>query len=169
MNGYTNQYLANTVLSASPEQLMLMLYDGAGRFLAQAIQAIEVGQVDKRAYFINKASAIVSEFAATLDRSQAPALAEDLTALYGYMLRRMMQANLKNDTEPLVEVKGLLADLRATWAEAIEINRAEQHQSAGAAKSEAVARAAAAVTTLAAPVASAAAAMAAYKPLAVAM
>ena len=169
MNGYTNQYLANTVLSASPEQLLLLLYDGAGRFLAQAIQAIEVGQVDKRAYFINKASAIVSEFAATLDRSQAPALAEDLTALYGYMLRRMMQANLKNDAEPLVEVKGLLADLRATWAEAIEINRAEQHQSAGAAKSEAVARAAAAVTTLAAPVASAAAAMAAYKPLAVAM
>ena len=155
MNGYTNQYLANTVLSASPEQLMLMLYDGAGRFLAQAIQAIEEGQVDKRAHFINKASAIVSEFAATLDRTQAPALAEDLTALYGYMLRRMMQANLKNDTEPLVEVKGLLADLRATWAEAIEINRAEQHQSAGAAKSEAVA--------------SAAAAMAAYKPLAVAM
>ena len=167
MNGYTNQYLANTVLSASPEQLMLMLYDGAGRFLAQAIQAIEEGQVDKRAHFINKASAIVSEFAATLDRTQAPALAEDLTALYGYMLRRMMQANLKNDTEPLVEVKGLLADLRATWAEAIEINRAEQHQGAGAAKS--VARAAATVTTLAAPVASAAAAMAAYKPLAVAM
>ena len=80
MNGYTNQYLANTVLSASPEQLMLMLYDGAGRFLAQAIQAIEGGQTDKRAYFINKASAIVSEFAATLDRTQAPVLAEDLTA-----------------------------------------------------------------------------------------
>ena len=169
MNGYTNQYLANTVLSASPEQLLLMLYDGAGRFLAQAIQAIEDGRIEQRTHGINKASAIVAEFAATLDRSQAPALADDLTALYGYMLRRMMQANLKNDVEPLVEVKGLLADLRATWAEAIEINRAEQHQGAGAAKSVAVARAAAAVTTLAAPVASAAAAMAAYKPLAVAM
>ena len=169
MNGYTNQYLANTVLSASPEQLLLMLCDGAGRFLAQAIQAIEDGRIEQRTNCINKASAIVAEFAATLDRSQAPALADDLTALYAYMLQRMMQANLKNDAEPLVEVKGLLADLRATWAEAIEINRAEQHQSADAAKSEAVARAAAAVTTLAAPVASAAAAMAAYKPLAVAM
>ena len=169
MNGYTNQYLANTVLSASPEQLLLMLYDGAGRFLAQAIQAIEDGRIEQRTNCINKASAIVAEFAATLDRSQAPALADDLTALYAYMLQRMMQANLKNDAEPLVEVKGLLADLRATWAEAIEINRAEQHQGAGAAKSVAVARAAAAVTTLAAPVASAAAAMAAYKPLAVAM
>ena len=169
MNGYTNQYLANTVLSASPEQLLLMLYDGAGRFLAQAIQAIEDGRIEQRTNCINKASAIVAEFAATLDRSQAPVLADDLTALYAYMLQRMMQANLKNDAEPLVEVKGLLADLRATWAEAIEINRAEQHQGAGAAKSVAVARAAAAVTTLAAPVASAAAAMAAYKPLAVAM
>lgn len=169
MNGYTNQYLANTVLSASPEQLLLMLYDGAGRFLAQAIQAIEEGRIEQRTHGINKASAIVAEFAATLDRSQAPALADDLTALYAYMLQRMMQANLKNDAEPLVEVKGLLADLRATWAEAIEINRAEQHQGAGAAKSVAVARASAAVTTLAAPVASAAAAMAAYKPLAVAM
>ena len=116
MNGYTNQYLANTVLSASPEQLLLLLYDGAGRFLAQAIQAIEVGQVDKRAYFINKASAIVSEFAATLDRSQAPALAEDLTALYGYMLRRMMQANLKNDVALLDEVEALLIELREAWA-----------------------------------------------------
>ena len=170
MNGYTNQYLANTVLSASPEQLMLMLYDGAGRFLAQAIQAIEGGQTDKRAYFINKASAIVSEFAATLDRTQAPVLAEDLTALYGYMLRRMMQANLKNDTEPLVEVKGLLADLRATWAQAIEISKEEKRQATG------VPAAAPKATTGTAPrsgattpLASAAAAMAAYKPLAMAM
>ena len=164
MNGYTNQYLANTVLSASPEQLMLMLYDGAGRFLAQAIQAIEGGQTDKRAYFINKASAIVSEFAATLHRTQAPVLAEGLAALYGYMLRRMMQANLKNDVEPLVEVKGLLADLRATWAQAIEINRAEKLQATGVTAAAPKATAANApmggATT---PLASAAAGMAAYK------
>ena len=170
MNGYTNQYLANTVLSASPEQLMLMLYDGAGRFLAQAIQAIEDGRIEQRTHGINKASAIVTEFAATLDRTQAPVLADDLTALYGYMLRRMMQANLKNDTEPLVEVKGLLADLRATWAQAIEINRAEKLQATGvtaAAPKAAAANAPMGGATT--PLASAAAAMAAYKPLAMAM
>lgn len=170
MNGYTNQYLANTVLSASPEQLMLLLYDGAGRFLAQAIQAIEDGQIEKRTHGINKASAIVTEFAATLDRSQAPALADDLTALYGYMLRRMMQANLKNDAEPLVEVKGLLADLRATWAQAIEINRAEKLQATGATAAAPKATAGTAPMGGAiTPLASAAAAMAAYKPLAMAM
>lgn len=129
MKAYTNQYLENTVLSASPEQLMLMLYDGAGRFISQAIQAIDNGTADKRAYYINKASAIVSEFAATLDHTQDAKLAEDLDALYGYMLRRMMQANLKNDPAPLVEVKKMLADLRSTWAEAIEIKKRELHES----------------------------------------
>jgi flagellar protein FliS len=131
MNGYTNQYLANTVNSASPEQLMLMLYDGAIRFISLGIQAIENGLIDKRAYYINKTSAIVSEFAATLDHNQDAKLAEDLDALYGYMLSRMLEANLKNDTAPLVEVKKLLSDLRATWAQAITINKQELRESAG--------------------------------------
>jgi flagellar protein FliS len=131
MNGYANQYLANAVNSASPEQLMLMLYDGAVRFISLAIQAIENGLIDKRAYYINKTSAIVSEFAATLDHSMNPKLAEDLDALYGYMQNRMLEANLKNDIEPLVEVKTMLSDLRATWAQAIEINKQEMRGASG--------------------------------------
>ena len=131
MNGYTNQYLTNTVQSASPEQLMLMLYDGAIRFVALGIQAIDNGLLDKRAYYINKTSAIISEFAATLDHSQNPQLAEDLDALYAYMLNRLMTANLKNDTEPLVEVKQMLTELRMTWSKAIEINKQEMREAAG--------------------------------------
>lgn len=131
MNGYTNQYMANTVNAASPEQLMLMLYDGAVRFISLGIQAIENGLIDKRAYYINKTSAIVSEFAATLDHNQDAKLAEDLDALYGYMLSRMLEANLKNDTAPLVEVKNLLSGLRATWAQAIDINKKEMREAAG--------------------------------------
>ena len=131
MNGYTNQYLANSVNAASPEQLMLMLYDGAVRFISLGIQAIENGLIDKRAYYINKTSAIVSEFAATLDHSQDAKLAEDLDALYGYMLNRLMEANLKNDAAPLLEVKKLLTDLRATWAQAIDINKKEMREAAG--------------------------------------
>ena len=131
MNGYTNQYLATTVNSASPEQLMLMLYDGAIRFISLGIQAIDNGLVDKRAYYINKTSAIVSEFAATLDHNQNAKLAEDLDALYAYMLNRLMEANLKNETAPLIEVKGMLSDLRATWAQAIELNKKELREAAG--------------------------------------
>ncbi len=131
MNGYTNQYMANTVNSASPEQLMLMLYDGAIRFVSLGIQAIENGLIDKRSYYINKTSAIVSEFAATLDYNQDAKLAEDLDALYGYMLSRLMEANLKSDTAPLLEVRNLLSGLRATWAQAIDINKKEMREAAG--------------------------------------
>ena len=131
MNGYTNQYMANTVNSASPEQLMLMLYDGAIRFVSLGVQAIENDLIDKRSYYINKTSAIVSEFAATLDYNQDAKLAEDLDALYGYMLSRMLEANLKNDAAPLVEVKDLLSGLRATWAQAIDINKKEMREAAG--------------------------------------
>nr|WP_320009553.1 flagellar export chaperone FliS [uncultured Desulfobulbus sp.] len=131
MNGYVNQYLTNTVNSASPEQLMLMLYDGAIRFVAQGIQAIEGGIIDKRAYYINKASAIISEFAATLDHSQNTQLAEDLDALYSYMLKRLLEGNLKNDANALQEVKDMLADLRATWAQAIDLNKQEMREAAG--------------------------------------
>jgi len=128
MSEYTNQYLATTVNSASPEQLMLMLYDGAIRFLSLGIQAIDNGVIDKRAYYINRASAIVAEFAATLDHKQDARLAENLDALYDYMLRRMLQANLKNDPAPLREVKQLLTDLRITWAQAIELNKQEMRE-----------------------------------------
>ncbi|MCL2340715.1 MAG: flagellar export chaperone FliS [Proteobacteria bacterium] len=130
MSEYTNQYLATTVHSASPEQLMLMLYDGAIRFLSLGIQAIDNGVIDKRAYYINRASAIVAEFAATLDHKQDAQLAENLDALYAYMLRRMLQANLKNDPAPLLEVKHLLTDLRTTWAQAIELNKQELRDAA---------------------------------------
>jgi len=131
MSGYTDQYLATTINSASPEQLMLMLHDGAIRFLTLGVQAIENGVIDKRAYYINRATAIITEFAVTLDHNQDAQLADNLLALYSYMLRQMLQANLKNDPAPLLEVRQLLSDLRSTWAQAIEINKQEMRETAG--------------------------------------
>ena len=127
MNSYTNNYLANQVNTASPERLMLMLYDGAVRFASMAIKAIENGTPDKRSYYINKTYAILSEFAATLDRNQDAGLADNLDGLYNYMQQRLMDANLNNDPAPVAEVKKMLADLRRTWAQAIEIDKQERH------------------------------------------
>jgi len=127
MNGYTNNYLTNQVNTASPEQLMLMLYDGAVRFASMAIKAIENGTPDKRSYYINKTYAILSEFAATLDRNQDAKLADNLDALYNYMQGRLMEANLNNDPAPVTEVKTMLADLRKTWAQAIESEKQGNH------------------------------------------
>lgn len=132
MNGYTNQYLANTVNAATPERLLLMLHDGAIRFATLAIKAIEANQADKRSYYINKTNAILSEFSATLDRSHDPELADNLDGLYGYMQRQLMEANLKNTTEPVKEVKTMLTELRVTWAKAVEINKTGQPAVAGA-------------------------------------
>lgn len=136
MNDYTSQYLATTVNSASREQLMLMLYDGAIRFLALGVQAVEQGSIDKRVYYINKASAIITEFMVTLDYKQNDQLANNLAALYTYMLKQLLKANLKNDQAPLLEVKNLLSDLRNTWAQAIEINKQEIRDAAGGIPSE---------------------------------
>ncbi len=126
MSGYTNQYLANQIASATPEQLLLMFYDGAIRFTTLAIKAIDNNDIPKRAYYINKASAIVAELDATLDRDQDPQLAENLDALYSYMLREYMNANKDNDAEVLQAILTMLKDLRETWARAAAIYRKEQ-------------------------------------------
>ena len=126
MNGYTNQYLANQIASASPEQLLLMFYDGAIRFTSLAMKAIEANDIPKRTYYINKASAIVAELNATLDRSQDAELAENLDALYAYMLNEYMNANRDNDPQPLQVIVKMLKELRETWAEAAAIYRQEQ-------------------------------------------
>ncbi|WP_457572970.1 flagellar export chaperone FliS [Desulfolithobacter sp.] len=126
MNGYTNQYLANQIATATPEQLLLMLYDGAIRFSTLAIKAIEDNDIPKRAYYINKASAIISELDATLDHDQDARLAENLDALYHYMLKEFMNANKDNDPEPLQNIIKMLKELRETWAEAITLAKNEQ-------------------------------------------
>lgn len=120
MNMYSNDYLRNQIASASKEQLMLMFYDGAIRFTGRARIAIEKGDIEGRNYCIKKANAIIAELSATLDHSIGGKIAEDLDALYAYMLGELNKATLKNSTEPLEIVEKMLSDLRATWVQAIE-------------------------------------------------
>jgi len=136
MNGYANNYLANQVATASPEQLLLMLYDGAIRFASLAVKAIEAGDIEKRAYYINKTSAIIGELDATLDFDVDPNLAENLDALYHYMLRQLIDGNLGNRAQPVHEVIDMLRDLRQTWAEAIQITRQSAGEQASAEDAE---------------------------------
>jgi len=130
MNMHSNDYLKNQIATASREQLLLMFYDGAIRFTRQARQAVEQNDIDGRAYGINKASAIIAELAATLDHKIGGKIADDLDALYNYMLHELSQANIHNDTEPLERVEKMLLDLRQTWAEAIKIYKQEMHGAA---------------------------------------
>lgn len=128
MNAYTNktnQYLDNQVATASREQILIMLYDGAIRFVRQAIFAIEDGDRAKKGEGISKAVAIITEFRNTLDHKIGGDIAANLDALYEYMLRELIKANAKSDVKSLQIVEGLLSELRDTWKQAIDIARAE--------------------------------------------
>lgn len=125
MNAYMNQYQQNQVMTASPEQILIMLYDGAIKFCRQAIAANNDGNVTEKLGRIAKVFAIIAEFSNSLDHEIGPEIAADLDALYQFMLRELNQARTDTTGEHLTNVEKLLVDLRLTWGEAVEINRKE--------------------------------------------
>lgn len=127
MNAYSKNYLQNQISAASKEQLLIMFYDGAIRFTARARMAIERGDIQDRNYCIKKANAVIAELEATLDHSIGGKIAEDLDALYVYMLNELNVATIKNSIDPLLRVEKMLSDLRDTWSEAIEKVRNEKY------------------------------------------
>lgn len=128
MNTYKmNQYQQNQVSTASPEQILLMLYDGAIRFTRRAISGIEENQPELKASGVTKAMAIIAEFSNSLNHEIGGKIAEDLDALYDFMMRELTSANLNDDIEKLKNVEKLLMDLRQTWGEAVVINRKNVH------------------------------------------
>ncbi len=122
MNGYVNQYQQNQIATASKEQILIMLYDGAIRFCRQAHTAITEDDMAVKGKYIGKAMAIIAEFANSLDRNIGGAIADDLDGLYTFMLKELSLANVSNDQDKIEVVINLLKDLRETWVEAIEIN-----------------------------------------------
>ena len=119
MNGAAqvqDAYRQGSVLTAPPERLVLMLYDGALRFLGQAAIAMRDGSTVPANERLRKAEAIVDELLATLDPS-AGEIADRLAAIYVFCRRRLMEAHLERDADKVDEVRGLLAELRDAWAE----------------------------------------------------
>jgi flagellar protein FliS len=126
MNGYANHYLNNQIATASKEQILLMLYDGAIRFSKMAKQAIEDGDMAAKGKYIGKTVAIIAEFASSLNHEIGGDIAANLDALYNFMIRELSTANVKNETGKIDTVCTMLCELRATWAEAIDINNGQQ-------------------------------------------
>jgi flagellar protein FliS len=143
MNASLNKYLNNQITTASPEKLLLMLYDGAIRFTRMARQALADNDQAGRRHFIGKTLAIITEFSNTLDHQIGGEIATNLDSLYHYMMRELTAANLKADDQPLGVVEKLLTDLRATWAEAIALNNAERQKAADTRKKSTAPQAAA--------------------------
>ena len=115
------EYTNNKIMPASPAEITLMLYEGAIKFCNIAIIAIENGEIEKAHVNIKKTQRIIEEFRNTLDRQYK--VAEDFDRIYVYLLRRLLEANIKKDKEILEEVNMHLRSVRDTWKEVMRRNR----------------------------------------------
>ncbi|MEM9345232.1 MAG: flagellar export chaperone FliS [Planctomycetota bacterium] len=126
-----NPYLRNQVLSAKPEELRLMLFDGAIRFLNVGRKGLETKDYDVSYTNISKAQKIVLELSNSLNRDVMPEVTEKLSALYTYIYRLLVDASTTRETKPLDEAVNLLKYERETWAMLIE--KAKSAPASGAA------------------------------------
>jgi len=110
-----NAYRESAVLTATPEQLVVMLYDGANRLLTQSAIAMRDGRAGLAGEKLRRAEAIIDELLATLDMSVGE-IAERLQALYLFFKEHLMSARLKQDAGKVDEVAGFMRELRSSWA-----------------------------------------------------
>lgn len=111
-----NPYLQTKVMTASPEQLRLMLYDGAIRFSRQARHALGKSDFEGSYTAIVRAQKIMLELSGSLNHKHDPDLCDKLAAIYEYVYRLLVDANMKREPEPLDEAIRLIEFQRETWA-----------------------------------------------------
>ena len=118
--GY-DAYAKNKIMTASPAELTLMLYEGAIKFCNIAIVAVENNDVPKAHTNITKVENIITEFLSTLNHKYE--VAKDFENVYNYLMDRLVEANIKKDKEILEEVLKHLRTMRDTWKEVMELNK----------------------------------------------
>lgn len=127
MNPYLNHYQQNQIKTASAEQLLLMLYEGAIRFLKQARMAMADGDRVLKLEKVSRALAIITELSNTLDFEAGGQVAEDLDALYAFMARELLRSNIENDPAPIETVIDLLSELHGAWVQAAQKAKEEKN------------------------------------------
>ncbi len=116
-SGYS-AYNTNRIMTATPAELTLMLYEGAIKFCNIAIIGVEENDVEKAHNNIVKVENIIGEFIATLNHKYP--VAKDFENVYNYLMDSLIEANLKKDKEILEEVLGYLREMRDTWKEVMK-------------------------------------------------
>lgn len=132
VNNPYQSYQQNSVYTASPGELTLMLYNGCLKFIHIAKGAIAEKNIEKKNLNIQKAQKIIHELMVTLNQDME--ISKSMMPLYDYCYRRLVEANLKSDAAILEEVEGLITEFRDTWKQVIQINRQKQYGQGGQAK-----------------------------------
>ena len=114
-------YANNKIMTASPAELTLMLYEGAIKFANLAVAGIEENDIQKAHTKIMKVERIIEEFQATLNHKYP--VAKDFDNVYNYLLIRLKEANVKKDKEIMEEVLKHLRTMRDTWKEVMRTGR----------------------------------------------
>lgn len=124
--GY-NAYLRSKVMTATPAELTLMLYEGAIKFVNKTIMSIEKDDVMGAHNNLMKTQRIIEELRASLDHKYP--VAKEFDTVYEYILRRLVEANIKKDKDILEEVLEHLRTMRDTWKEVMKNANAPQSAS----------------------------------------
>jgi flagellar secretion chaperone FliS len=117
MNAYQT-YRQTQAQTAAPGELILMLYRGATRFVARAIEGIEAGDVQAAHTYLVSAQAVIAELLESLDVERGGEVGRNLMRIYEYMNHRLVEANLHKRAEPAREVEKLLRELLPAWEQA---------------------------------------------------
>ncbi len=124
-----NPYLRDAVMTASPEQLQLMLYDGAIRFASQARDAIQAGEIENSYNLLTRAQNIVREMENGLRHEVAPELCSQMAALYRFVFSKLVDANVYKESGFVDDAIKVLRHQRETWA--VLINKIQESQVEG--------------------------------------
>ncbi|MGZ3743978.1 MAG: flagellar export chaperone FliS [Pseudobdellovibrionaceae bacterium] len=127
-NAY-QKYKTQSIQTASKEKLLLMLYEGAIRFIKQAIKATEEKNIAERGYNIGKAFDIIMELNNTLDHKVGGDIAMNLEQLYMFIMEQFTKANITGNAEPLQASLKILENLYAGWVQAIEKLKKDETES----------------------------------------
>lgn len=114
VNGY-ERYLETAVETASPARLIVMLYDGAIRFINEAMAAMRQRDYETQNARLQRAQKILAELISSLDFDKGGEIAENLFRLYTYMYNQLVEANINDSLESLEHVTNLLSELREAW------------------------------------------------------
>lgn len=120
MRNAAQMYQQNSVNTASPAKLTLMLYEGAIKFCNIAKDALEENDIEKVNINIKKAEKIIVELRVTLDMKYP--VAKEFDTVYDYIYRRLVEANMQKDKEILEEALKHIKTMRDTWKEVMRLN-----------------------------------------------
>ena len=124
VNAAAEAYKRQQVMTATPEALTLMLYNGAIRFMNEGAEAVQAKNFEQANTSLQKAQNIISEFRLTLKMEYE--ISHQLLPLYNYVYDCLVEANMKSSVEKIEEARGIITELRDAWAQAMKKARTEK-------------------------------------------